>query len=59
MRLIVFTDEQSHDAVPAPKGLGCMVNVAAYQRGVGHGPWRRIDGFLEKILDWIIASEEA
>ena len=58
VRLIVFTDEQSHDPVPAPKGVGYMVNVAAYQHGVGHGPWRRIDGFSEKILDWIIASEK-
>ena len=58
VRLIVFTDEQSHDAVPAPKGVGYMVNVASYQHGVGHGPWRRIDGFSEKILDWIISAEQ-
>jgi predicted peroxiredoxin len=58
VRLIVFTDEQAHDAVPAPKGVGYMVNVASYQHGVGHGPWRRIDGFSEKILDWIIATEK-
>ena len=56
-RLIVFTDEQSHDRVNAPKGLGYMVNVASYQNGVGQGDWQRIDGFSEKILDWIIASE--
>lgn len=56
-RLIVFTDEQSHDRVSAPKGLGYMVNVASFQNGVGTGDWRRIDGFSEKILDWIIASE--
>lgn len=56
-RLIVFTDEQAHDPVGAPKGVGYMVNIAAYQHGVGHGPWRRIDGFSEKILDWIIATE--
>jgi hypothetical protein len=56
-RLIVFTDEQAHDPVGAPKGVGYMVNVASYQHGVGDGPWRRIDGFSEKILDWIIASE--
>ena len=56
-RLIVFTDEQSHDAVGAPKGVGYMVNVASYRHGVGHGDWRRIDGFSEKILDWIIATE--
>ncbi len=58
VRLIVVTDEQSHDVVPAPKGVGYMVNVASYQNGVGHGPWRRIDGFSEKIIDWIISSEE-
>jgi hypothetical protein len=58
-RLIVLTDEQSHDAVGAPKGVGYMVNVASYQHGVGHGPWRRVDGFSEKILDWIIATEAA
>ena len=57
-RLIVFTDEQAHDPVGAPKGVGYMVNVASYQHGVGHGDWRRIDGFSEKILDWIIASEQ-
>lgn len=57
VRLIVFTDEQSHDRVDAPKGIGYMVNVASYQHGVGYGDWRRVDGFSEKILDWIIASE--
>ncbi|MBY0563583.1 MAG: TROVE domain-containing protein [Hyphomonadaceae bacterium] len=57
VRLIVFTDEQSHDRVDAPKGVGYMVNVASYQHGVGEGDWRRVDGFSEKILDWIIASE--
>lgn len=57
VRLIVFTDEQSHERVDAPKGVGYMVNVASYQHGVGAGDWRRVDGFSEKILDWIIASE--
>lgn len=56
-RLIVFTDEQSFDPVGAPKGLGYMVNVAAYQHGIGQGDWRRVDGFSEKILDWIIENE--
>jgi hypothetical protein len=58
-RLIVFTDEQAHDPVGAPKGVGYMVNVASYKHGVGHGDWRRVDGFSEKILDWIIATEAA
>jgi hypothetical protein len=57
-RLIVFTDEQSHDKVEAPKGLGYLVNVASYQHGVGNGPWRRVDGFSEAVIAWIAASEE-
>lgn len=57
-RLIVFTDEQSADPVPAPKGRGYMVNVASYRHGIGHGDWQRVDGFSEKILDWIIANEK-
>jgi hypothetical protein len=57
-RLIVFTDEQSHDKVSPPKGLGYMVNVASYQHGVGNGPWRRVDGFSEAVIAWIAASEE-
>ena len=57
-RLIVFTDEQSHDAVPAPRGRGYMVNVASYRNGVGHGAWTRVDGFSEAVIAWIAASEE-
>src|SRR5271163_688554 len=57
-RLIVFTDEQSHDPVPAPKGNGYMINVASYQHGVGNGPWKRVDGFSEAVIAWIAASEE-
>ena len=48
-RLIVFTDEQSHDKVSDPKGRGYMVNVASYQHGVGHGAWTRVDGFSEAV----------
>jgi hypothetical protein len=57
-RLIVFTDEQSHDAVPAPKGKGTIINVASFQHGVGHGDWLRVDGFSESVIAWIAASEE-
>jgi hypothetical protein len=56
-RLIVFTDEQSHDRVPEPKGAGYMINVASYQHGVGHGPWQRVDGFSEAVIAWIAAQE--
>lgn len=58
-RLIVFTDEQSYDPVPTPKGQGYMINVASYQNGVGVGDWRRVAGFSEKIVDWILATEQS
>ena len=57
-RLIVFTDEQSHDKVFDPRGRGYMVNVASYQHGVGHGAWTRVHGFSEAVIAWIAASEE-
>ncbi|MFT3810581.1 MAG: TROVE domain-containing protein [Micropepsaceae bacterium] len=56
-RLIVFTDEQSQDKVPSPKGVGYMINVASYRNGVGSGPWLRVDGFSEAIVRWIVARE--
>jgi 60 kDa SS-A/Ro ribonucleoprotein len=52
-RLIVITDEQSHDAVGGPKGRGYMINVASYQNGVGYGDWTRINGFSENVLRFI------
>lgn len=57
-RLIVFTDEQSHENVGAPKGRGYIVNVASYQHGVGTGAWMRVDGFSEAVIAWIAAQEE-
>jgi len=58
-RLIVFTDEQSHDQVPEPRARGTMVNVASYQHGVGHGAWTRVNGFSEAVVAWIAVSETA
>jgi 60 kDa SS-A/Ro ribonucleoprotein len=57
-RLIVFTDEQSHDTIADPRGRGYMVNVASYQHGVGHGVWTRVHGFSEAVIAWIAVSEE-
>lgn len=56
-RLIVITDEESHDPVPSPKSLGYMVNVASYKNSVGYGPWIRLTGFSEAVVQWIQASE--
>jgi hypothetical protein len=52
-RLIVITDEQSHDRVPNPSAKGYLVNVAAHQHGVGYGPWVHIDGWSERVLDFV------
>src|ERR1700687_1178263 len=35
-RLIVITDEQARDTIPAPKGKGYVINVASYKNGVGY-----------------------
>ncbi|MCD6455321.1 MAG: TROVE domain-containing protein [Methanophagales archaeon] len=56
-RLIVFTDEQSHDTVPNPKEKGYMINVASYKNGVGYGKWLHIDGFSEAIIRYIQTLE--
>lgn len=55
-RLIVITDEQSRTVVPDVKG-GYMVNVASNKNGVGYGPWLHIDGWSDKVLDYIIHYE--
>jgi len=58
-RVIVITDEQSHDAVGAPFApKGYMMNVASYKNGVGYGPWIRISGFSEAALDFIKEYEQ-
>jgi hypothetical protein len=57
-RLIVVTDEQSHDRVPEPVAKPAyMINVASYQNGVGYGRWTHIDGFSEGVLRYIRETE--
>lgn len=56
-RLIVLTDEQSHDEVPNPKGRGYMINIASYKNGVGYGKWLHIDGWSEAVLRYIAEHE--
>lgn len=56
-RIIVFTDEQSADSVPIPKGKGYVVNVSNNKNGIGYGAWTHIDGFSEDVLDYIVRSE--
>lgn len=58
-RIIVITDEQSHDAVGAPlRGIkGYMINVASNKNGVGYGAWNKIDGFSESVIRYIAEYE--
>jgi 60 kDa SS-A/Ro ribonucleoprotein len=58
-RLIVITDEQSHDGILAawtPRAY--VVNVAPYKHGISYGNgWTHIDGWSERIVDYIAAVE--
>jgi 60 kDa SS-A/Ro ribonucleoprotein len=57
-RCIIFTDEQSHDPVPNPKGIGYIINVAAYENGIGNATWTTINGMSEAVIDYIQQSEK-
>ncbi len=57
-RLIVITDEQAHDRVPAPNGKGYLINVASYKNGVGYGKWMHIDGWSEAVIEYIRVLEQ-
>jgi 60 kDa SS-A/Ro ribonucleoprotein len=57
-RIIVITDEQAHDRVPGPRGLGYVINVASNKNGVGYGPWTHIDGWSEAVVEYIRALEQ-
>ena len=57
-RLVVVTDEQAHDDVQAGVGKRhYLVNVGTYEKGVGYGPWVRINGFSDAVLGYIAACE--
>lgn len=58
-RLIVLTDEQSHQTVSNPLvgTKGYFINVASYQNGIGYGAWTHLDGFSEAVVSYIQAFE--
>lgn len=58
-RIIVVTDEQSHQSISGPGAdkKGYFVNVSIHQNGIGYGPWTHIDGWSESILSYISAAE--
>jgi 60 kDa SS-A/Ro ribonucleoprotein len=59
-RLMVITDEQSHDGIlPAWTSKAYVVNVAPYKYGVSYGNgWTHIDGWSERVVDYIAAVEK-
>ena len=58
-RLIVITDEQSHDGIlPAWTAKAYVVNVAPYKRWLSYdNGWTHIDGWSERVVDYIAAAE--
>ncbi|HEY8998402.1 MAG TPA: TROVE domain-containing protein [Edaphobacter sp.] len=58
-RIVIITDEQSHDRVGAPRGRGYIINVASARNGVGYGQWTHIDGFSEAVIDYIRELERS
>jgi len=56
-RMVVITDEQSHDHVGAPHGAGYVINIASNQNGVGYGAWTHIDGWSEAVVEYIAELE--
>jgi hypothetical protein len=56
-RIIVITDEQSSDPVPDVKG-GYMINVASNKNGVGYGAWFHIDGWSDKVINYVYEHEK-
>jgi hypothetical protein len=58
-RLIVITDEQSHDGIlRAWTPRAYVVNVAPYKHGISYGNgWTHVDGWSERIVDYLTAVE--
>ena len=53
-----MAEGKAQDVSPAPlTERAYMVNVAPYQHGYSTGCWQSIDGWSERILDFIAASE--
>jgi hypothetical protein len=60
-RVIVITDEQSHDGVIAlPDVRGYLINVASNKNGVGYEKgWTHINGWSEAVFDYMREIERA
>jgi 60 kDa SS-A/Ro ribonucleoprotein len=60
-RIIVVTDEQSHQVISGPGAgkRGYFINVGTYRNGIGYGKWTHIDGWSESVVRYIQAAEAA
>lgn len=57
-RLIVITDEQSHDRIKVDKKVdGYLINVAPYKVGITYDSLVRINGFSEGVIRFISEYE--
>ncbi|VTU01419.1 trove domain-containing protein : Uncharacterized protein containing a von Willebrand factor type A (VWA) domain OS=Singulisphaera acidiphila (strain ATCC BAA-1392 / DSM 18658 / VKM B-2454 / MOB10) GN=Sinac_2557 PE=4 SV=1: TROVE: TROVE [Gemmataceae bacterium] len=62
-RVIVLTDEQDCDTKLNPESADAfgkrnyLVNVASAKNGIGHRKWLHIDGWSDKVMDYIARSE--
>lgn len=56
-RIVIVSDEQSHQPITAPNGNGYVINVASNRRGIGYGKWTHIDGWSENVLRYIQECE--
>jgi len=58
-RIVVLTDEQSHDGLGRlswPRGY--VVNLAPYRPGLEtDGRWQFINGFSERLTEWMVLTE--
>jgi hypothetical protein len=64
-RIIVLTDEQDCDTKLKPESADAfgkrnyLVNVASAKNGIGYRKWLHIDGWSDKVLDYIAEFEAA
>ena len=58
-RIVIITDEQSHQAISKPHGRGYIMNVGTYENGIGYGPWTHVSGFSENLVRYIVEAETA
>lgn len=57
-RIVIITDEQTADKVPAPKGKGYIINIANYKKGIGYDEWIHINGWSEAVINYITELEK-